>query len=50
VASEAAKRTAKKRRSKESIDVINMDEEKKGVDVVAASNKENVLETARINR
>ena len=50
VASEAAKKSAKKRRSKESVDMLDVDDEKKTQEVVAVSNKENLLETARLNR
>ena len=49
VASEAAKKSAKKRRSKESVDLLD-EEEKKLKEGGSVSNKENVMETARLNR
>ena len=56
VANEAAasKKVSKKRRSKESVDMLDDDDEDKKMMPVnegsAVSNKENVLETARLNR
>ena len=52
VASEAAKKTAKKRRSKESVDTIDDDDENRKTKDAngSVSNKENLAETARLNK
>ncbi len=52
MASEAAKKTAKKRRSKESVDTIDDDEDNRKTKDAngSVSNKENLAETARLNK
>lgn len=49
MASEAAKKTAKKRRSKESVDTIE-DGDEVNKKAGSVSNKENLAETARLNK
>ena len=53
LASESSKKTPRKRRSKESVEMLDEEDDKKMLALnegVSVSNKENVLETARLNR